>query len=97
MRWWRLWDRGAEPTLLCRPSLVPVVKTADFRNLDHPSLIGRLHTTRLRRVFFQRQVSPGSAIIAHVAPHNSPQVRFPEHDGLDCRLQPIPQMSNAFG
>ena len=74
-----------------------MVKAADFRDLDHPPPLWRLHGTRLRRILVQRQVRPCSVIVVHVVPHNSPQVRFPEYDGLDCRLQPIPQMSNAFG
>src|SRR5262249_45031166 len=72
--------------------LVAVMKASDFRNLDHPSFFGRLHRTRLRRILFQRQVCPGSVIIAEVMPHNSPQVLFPE---LDYVIQPFrPQASN---
>ena len=78
----RFRDRCAELIVLRCASLVPVVKTADFRDLGHSSFLGRLHGTRLRRVFIQRQVSPGPVIIAHVAPHDSSQVRFPEYDDV---------------
>jgi hypothetical protein len=59
-----------------------MVKTADFRDLDHRSPIWWLHGARLRRVLVQRQVRPRSVIVFHVAPHNSPQVRFPEYDHM---------------
>ena len=67
---------------LRRAPLVVMVKTADFRDLDHRSAIWWLHGARLRRVLVQRQVRPRSVIVLHVAPHNSPQVRFAEYDDV---------------
>jgi hypothetical protein len=40
-----------------------MVETADFGNGDHRSKFRRVHRSRLRGVFGQRKVRPGSVII----------------------------------
>ena len=64
-------NRRLEAAGLGRASLVPVMQSPDLRNLDHVSILGRLHGTRLRRVLLQGQVTPGLVIIAEVLPDDS--------------------------
>ncbi len=59
-----------------------MVKTADFRDLDHCSPIRRLHRLRLRCVLVQRQVRPRPVIVVYVVSYNSPQMGFAENDDM---------------
>jgi hypothetical protein len=36
----------------------PMVETADFQESDHVTVVDRLHTSRRRRVFRQRETGP---------------------------------------
>jgi hypothetical protein len=58
------------------------MQPADFRDLDHVSLLRRVHGTSLRRVPVQRQLRSGFVIVVHEAPDNLPQMLFPEHDHM---------------
>jgi hypothetical protein len=74
-----------------------VMQAADLRNLNHLPKAHLLDRSELWRILLKRQVGAILVVIVKIAPEDSPRMRFPENNGLGCRLQPIPQMSNTFG
>jgi hypothetical protein len=67
---------------LCRSSLMAEMKATDFRELDHPAMLRRLHGARIRRIFVQCQMRPGSMMAGQQAADNSSQMSFAEHDDV---------------
>ena len=75
-------DRTTGRIELCCTPFVAMVKTTDFRDLDHCALLRRLHGTMFRSVFIQGQVHPRPVIVVYVATQNSSEVRFAEYDDM---------------
>jgi hypothetical protein len=53
------------PLLLCCPTFVPMMETADLRQCDHSPSFRRLHWSTTRSVLLQRKVRPALVIVIH--------------------------------
>jgi hypothetical protein len=68
-------------------SLVTMVQTADLRNADDPSLLGRLHGPWLGRIFLQRQVTTAVMVVVEKRSEMARQAGVIEDDDL---IQALP-------
>lgn len=69
------------------PAFVMMVKTTDFANLDHLAFCGSLHSSGLRGVLAERQVSTPVMVIGSVRRERTMQRAFAEDDDV---IQTLP-------
>ena len=68
--------------VLGSPAFVMMVKTTDFADLDHLAFCGSLHSSGLRGVFAERQVSAPVMVIGSVRRQRAMQRAFAEDDDV---------------
>jgi hypothetical protein len=74
-----------------------VMKATDLGKLHHLPEALVVCRPSLRLILLKRKVRAIFMITVKISTEDFPQMGLPQNDGLGCRLQPIPQMGNAFG
>ena len=64
------------------PSLVMVMKAADFRDLDYLPSVRCLPCSTIRRVHRKRLMNSPRVVVAEVLPQDATEVIFAEHDDV---------------
>ena len=79
--------------------LIAIVKSADLRKGDDPTLIRRPYKARLWAILFEGEVGPGVVIVPQVGRQKPPEVVFTQdNDGMrqSRRIGPMTRSAKAF-
>jgi hypothetical protein len=75
-------DRAPKPLRSSSEPLVAIVKSADLRKGDDPTLIRRLYQARLWAILCEGEVGPGVVLIPQVGRQKPPEVVFAQDNDV---------------